>query len=278
MKVVRARFNKKSWVVNSKGKRLTPKYTSITEHNYGPFYLADCRDDFWEIDNPKPARIYVFNEKTEKEADIDFVTSHQIVCENVFALKSDEKWHFYDTQGNLLRNDVTYFHKCANYPYIIATIDKKAYFLDENMEIITDPFVSVTDFDEFGRSVVRVDEKNQRYAILSVQDGMFLMEPWSVECDLLRPLSKDFFRIQRNYCDGVIDTDGKEILPTIYQEIRTCGANHFLLKYNEKYGLADVTGKTIFECFYDYIMETPDKFAVKDFARLETSKTLEVPK
>ena len=86
MKVVRARFNKKSWVVNSKGKRLTPKYTSITEHNYGPFYLADCRDDFWEIDNPKPARIYVFNEKTEKEADIDFVTSLGVPKTNIVLL------------------------------------------------------------------------------------------------------------------------------------------------------------------------------------------------
>ena len=142
------------------------------------------------------------------------------------------------------------------------------------MKIITEPFISATDFDEFGYSVIQgLDNKYQ------VMDEEFLAFPLlGVECDELVPLSKDFFRFRRGDFYGVIDKEGKEILRAIYQEIEMRGANHFRLKYNWKYGLADSTGKIVFECFYDEIMETPDKFAVKDFARVETSKVLEATK
>ena len=56
------------------------------------------------------------------------------------------------------------------------------------------------------------------------------------------------------------------------------GPNHFELMYNRKYGLADINGNVIFECLYDEIMETPDKFVVRDFAKLESGKTIETKK
>lgn len=274
MKVVKAKIGNVRFVVNSKGKRVTPKYSFVSEYKYGPFYLAVCHD-YWEVRRIKPGRVYVFDAESEMKIDIGHVTVHEIVGENIFAFKIDGMWHFYDEKRNLLRNDVKCFEKCKKYPYIIARIDEKYYFLDENMKVITDSFISATDFDEYGYSIIQDDITN-RYIVMDEEFCAFPI--LGIECNELKPLSKDFFRIRRNGSYGIIDKEGKEILPVLYQDILTCGTNHFRLKYNNKYGLADITGKIIFECFYDEIIETPDKFVVKDFAKIELPKLKEIKK
>ena len=110
-----------------------------------------------------------------------------------------------------------------------------------------------------------------------LENGKFISKLWKVECSSLSVVSTSFIRVTNKSRCGVIDFNGNEILPVIYETLILKG-NHFLIKYNGKYGLADNTGKIIFECFYDEILETSDKFAVKDFARLEIIKVIQTDK
>ena len=271
MKIIKSRFGKKKVVINSRGKRVTEKYSEVCEYEYGTFCLYDCYCD------GELKATYVFDKSSEKRIPIGYIEAHKKVNDKVFALKISLLWHFYDMQGNLLREDVSYFEKCKIYPYIIAVIEGNDYLLDEKLQIISEPFISISDFNEFGYSVVR-KSSDERYSILSVNKGEFSLVPWEIECDGLTPLSKKHIAVKIKYRYGVIDMDGKFIIPVMYDEVQCKGDNHIQLKYKGRYGLADITGKIIFECFYDRIMETTDKFAVKDFSRLETSKVIEITK
>lgn len=270
MKLLRSQFSGKYWLINNKGERITKKYGLIKEYYYGPYYLIECRDYYGYRQRPKLTLVYSL--KTEELLkDFDNVAGHCQVNENIFAIYNGT-WHIYDKYGNLIRSDVESYYECDERNIYIATINDKEYFLDANFNIISDGFLSISDFDEFGYALVQN---------ATTEEFMFIDEEMNIvvkyDTSDIEPISKEYFCITKNESYGVIDIMGREILPAVYQSVEQ-RQNHFIIKYNDKFGLTDATGKVIFECFYDEILETPDKFAVKDFARLETNKTLEVSK
>ena len=58
---------------------------------------------------------------------------------------------------------------------------------------------------------------------------------------------------------GVCNTQGYKLLNFEYDGICFSG-NHFILKKNDLYGLADISGKILFECKYYQIIKTEDGF------------------
>lgn len=267
MKIVRGRFSKKMWVVNSKGKRLTQKCASVNiRGTYGVFEVI-CLDD-WSWSSHM---IMLFDTRTETI--FGKIQSYEKITDDLFAFSYGDNWHFYNAKGKLLREDVNDFVIDDTIRLINATIGGKDYFLDYDLNILSDGFADATAFDKFGYSVVR--QCKTGYCGVINTNMEFVIEPF--DCDWINPLSKDYFDIRKRYKRGVIDIARKEIVPVEYDEVWfTCG--YFRVKYGKNFGLFNKNGNKIFDCIYPEIIETPDKFVVKDFAKLEVTKTKEVAK
>ena len=270
MEILSTIFGKKRYVVNKKKRRVTAKFNSIELYEHKNVVVAVCRDT---SSCPYRQRIYFWDKVTEKALDYGDVDRYTNLGVDMFALRTDELWTIYDLWGYPIRGEISYFTKCKNMDKYIVHIDGKVYFASEKFELLAGPFVSATDFDAYGYAVVQTDYE---YFTLLNKEFKQVFEP--VNSEQLTPLSKEYIRVRKNGFYGVINLEKKEIIPIIYDRIAWQRHNHFELMYNRKLGLANIKGEVVFECLYDEIMETPDKFVVKDFARIESTKTLESAK
>jgi hypothetical protein len=151
--------------------------------------------------------------------------------------------------------------------------EQKYYFVDYKFNYVFGPAMDITDFDEFGYSVVKHAEDTVE--VISKEFNSILL-PYN--CTEITPLSKDFFKIKKKGKIGVIDKNGKCIIAPRYHDIFMRSNNHFELIYSGQHGLADKDGRLVFECMFPEIMETPDKFFVKTFSRSEANKVVQLPK
>ena len=270
MEILNAMFKNKKYVANKKERKVTDKYDVIELHEHKGVIIAVCRN---HGGFPIKRKIYIWDKATEKALDYGNVQSYAKMDNGMFVLKVDGELVLYDDNGEYIRRDITYYLKCNGTDLYIIKIEDKYYFATTEFNILAGPFLSAKEFDHYGYATVQKD--NEYFTLLTKG----LKEVFDViQCEELKALSKDFFLIRKNGKYGVIDKEKREIIPAIYDRIQCKGNNHFELLYNKKFGLADIKGNIIFECLYDEIMETPDKFVVKDFARIESSKTLETKK
>ena len=270
MEILKAMFKNKKYVANKKGRRVTGKFDVIDLYEHRNVVVAVCRN---HCGIPLAKKVYIWDKATEKPLDYGDIQSYTQMDNGMFVLKVDNELVLYDMDGRYVRRDITYYLKCNGTDLYIIKIEGKYYFATAEFNILAGPFLSAKEFDHFGYAVVQKD--NEYFTLLTKG----LKEVFDViQCEELRALSKDFFLVRKNGKYGVINKEKREIIPALYNRIECKGNNHFELLYNRKFGLADIKGNIIFECLYDEIMETPDKFVVKDFARIESSKTLETKK
>jgi hypothetical protein len=270
MKIFSTFFGNKKYVVNNKKRRVTAKYTSIELYEHRNVIVANCIDTSC---CPYRRKVYIWDKVTEKALDYGDIDKYINLGDDMFALKIDDEWGVYNPEGYPIRGGITYFSKCRSMDIYIVHIDGKVYFASKEFTLLAGPFVSAADFDAYGYAVV-----SREYEYYSLLSKGFKEVLGTINCEELKPLSADYFKIRKNGRYGIVDKDKKEIIPAIYDGIQMLGPNHFELMYNRKYGLADINGNVIFECLYDEIMETPDKFVVRDFAKLESGKTIETKK
>lgn len=83
----------------------------------------------------------------------------------------------------------------------------------------------------------------------------------NVDGCVVEHLSKNLVVTCKNKKHGVYDTNGKRILYIVYDNIQFV-RNHFILKRGEMFGLADLTGKVLYDCKHYRISETKYGFEI----------------
>ncbi|MBR4974780.1 MAG: WG repeat-containing protein, partial [Bacteroidales bacterium] len=63
---------------------------------------------------------------------------------------------------------------------------------------------------------------------------------------------------------GVIDNQGKEIIPLLYQKILKCPDGYFFVQLKGKWGIIDENGKEILPCIYKDLKYNEGMFCVKE--------------
>lgn len=273
MKIITGIFSKKKWVVNTKGVRVTPKCGDIKIAEYGPYSVIEMYDDYSKR-KIRPSSAGLFSSKTARRIISYDIKAHRQIFDNVVALYFHHAWHFFTLKGAYLRGGIKEFIRCSNYPYIIANIENRYYFLDETMSIVSDGYAYASNFDKYGYSEVIGYLSGKRYLINSNME--IVCGP--IECDEIKAVSEDRFAVKIAGLYGLVDNTNKEILSAEYDEIIMFGSSHFKIKKTDKYGLVDNTGKSILECYYDNIVMETDKSTAKAYVWYEKNVKLEIPK
>lgn len=111
--------------------------------------------------------------------------------------------------------------------------------------------------DEDTTDLLSVDEKGNIY-IVNV-DGYVVDYPYM-----------NLMPTRKNDKLGVYNTEGQKVLDFEYDDIRFLG-NHLVLKKDNLYGLADMTGKILYECRYYRISKTENGFKLVTRQVIETT-------
>lgn len=270
-KVVRSKISRKSWIEDSKGKRISFKFVLHTSE--------EC-DDFVTLRTS--AGYYVYNKNSDTlilhvSAYINVIKISDNAYGVMFYLKDrfERRYYarIYDSKGNLLIGGLTSLRDMSNGLFAVNKEDKWG-FMDEKLNIII-PYLweAVTPFNEDGHAIVFFKE-HKRMAVID-KKGSFVLSPSCYSNASF--ITKNLLLVKKEGKEGVINLKGEVIVPVIYYNV-TLKDNFFIVSVNNKYGLIDINGNEIFECIYPEIIETDKKFVVQDFARLETPKTKEVTK
>jgi len=258
------------WLVNSEKKRITPKFKTISHKRVGMFTeLRTNKGNF--VYNVCQRELLYANDNSD-----DMLVVRKI-DEHLYAIGYGKglcrKTKLYTETGALLRE----FTAVGELKNGLITVQKDAMhgFIDEDANVII-PFVyfSATDFNEYGYAVVSVEEDLAAKTVID-KNGNQLFPP--IKCGCLYFVSETHLEISKRSCHGIIDINGKEIIPAIYSIVVPI-ADFYKVAYKGKWGLFDKNGKELFEPIYDEIIETTDKFVVKDFAKIEVAKTKEILK
>lgn len=276
LKLVNCKHSHKMYLANSSGQRITPKFILKKKNRCGTFmhintdignYVWNTAIDSLVYQDNNPTREITLSELGEHLYEISY---------------EDKEWltyrsELYTQYGMLLTKEFTRTRELKN--GLIATEkDGKWGFIDDDANVII-PFeyAGVQSFDKFGLAVVDTEQKGGYLSIVNKtvidKKGNKLFEP--IMCAEMGVLSEDRIKIWTRKGKGIIDSRGKTIVPDIYREL--CQKDDFyMVSYNNKWGLLDIDGNIVFETIYDEIIETPEKFVVKDFAKQEVQKTKEV--
>lgn len=92
--------------------------------------------------------------------------------------------------------------------------------------------------------------KNGKYGVL--KDNKIIVEPIY---DLTNIFERNYIKIKQNNKYGILDNNGKEIIPPKYDEITSIDypSFFFYVKKNGKYGVVNIDGKEIIKPKYDRI-------------------------
>lgn len=289
LELVKSKITGRCWL-ELNDKRITPKQKKITEERVGPFrvfrnelmvFIYNCaldeiaynivykkEDDLWEYHRthtsykiwryvPGPGVIKIgedtyallyFNDKKEGTVKL-YRDAFDMLIENTD-----------------LYTDVSIF---SNEMLAVKNTDKWG-FLDRDLQYkIPLKYDWVTDFNEFGYAVVGINNS----IVVIDKENNYMFEPIA-ECMNLRFLTSNLLKCKMNELTtdykkavGVIDINGKIIIPAIYSEIISKG-NYFIVEKNRKFGLYDIDGKMILDCIYPEIIVEDNNFVVNEVKKI----------
>ena len=163
MKIVTGFITKKQWVVNAKGKRITPKYARVKLTNYGSLVIVEGYDNYAKA-KIKPKETWVFSTRTARRFLANDIKEHRLVVNGIVTLYFCNSWYFYDQQGKYLEGGIKQFFKCNGQPYIAAQMGDTWYFFNKDMKIVSDNYLHIENFDKFGYAAVVGSLSQKRFS------------------------------------------------------------------------------------------------------------------
>lgn len=270
VKLVSSKITRKSWLEDSTGKRITPKFVVFDKEEVDKFVVLRTQSGniiyHKELD-------YLPHSNNKAQSNIGFMK----IAKNIYSIDfyDEEKgWKaiLYNADGVFLTDEFSIIHNPKN-GRIAAKKDGYWGFLDNNLnEVVPFIYKYVEDFTEFGFTIVILQD--DRRAVIDLE-GNYILQPTNY--DYIRALSYSFLKVEKENKCGVINLAGSIIVPVAYDYVELTN-NYFKVKLGKKYGLIGIDGTIIFECIYPEIIETLDKFVVSDFARKEILKSKEINK
>jgi len=272
IKVVEGRITRNSWLVNSRGKRISEKFVLYHSNEEGAFVTLNTSKGE-----------YVYHKSTGSIL-LEKARSAKVIriTENLFGVKfytrrNDKVEDFariYSAEGKLLLSGLNSVGGMHNGLFSAMKSEKWGY-MDKNLNFVIPPsWEEVSPFNENGYAVVYFKER-KRIGVID-KKGSYVLSPVSYTNAIFE--TQDLLRVRDSEASyGIINVKGDVIVPVVYDNV-TLKGNFFIVRSGCKYGLIDTSGNEIFECIYPEIIETDKKFVVPDFARLEIPKEKEVTK
>lgn len=269
-KLVNSKYSNKSWIVNSKGERISEKFKVKCELQYGPYIT---------VNTDKGKCIY----HKDQDGIVFWSNSSEVylrkISEKLYALSwysqntTEPFIRIYDDRGKVVHREVAGVNSLHN-GLIAVKMNEYWGFMDENGTVVIPPtWAEVENFNDYGYSIVRFKE-GRRIAVID-KSGSYVLGP--SDYSKLEFISEDLIIAVKDNKKGLITLKGKVIIPCDYDDIYV-REDYYIVYIKPKYGLFDAEGNVIFECIYPEIIETPDKFVVQDFIRQEAFKQKEVAK
>jgi len=268
MKVVNGFFSGKKWVVNSKGKRVTYKsidYLSLYKSNL----VYTVKKDWGNV-------IWVFRKDTEDLIYHGIATRCDYLFGKYFALSiyKDKKTLIVDENYN-----IRYVPYISNFDAgqglaIICDNETYSYIKDDFSLAINEKYLHALPFNTYGFAIVETLDKVRQ--VIDIHGNVVIDKAYDVTGVFLN--ERFILTYKESEGHGIIDINGKRIFSNFYSNISILNENYFLIEKNGKQGIADLTGKILLEPIYDEIMETQDKYVVRDFSKIEIEKTQSVNK
>ena len=264
VKCVNSKFTRKSWIEDSNSKRITPKFMVFNKKRVDKFVILST--DYGVIIYHKELNYLLYFNNRIKE-DVYFTKIDDNIY-NMEIYEKENKWfsRLYNDEGLLLTDEFEKLRMLKN-GLIAAKKNGLWGFVDDNLnEVIPCIYKYVEDFTKFGFAIVILQDDKR--AVIDIE-GNYILKPTNYSC--IKALSYSFLQVQEGNRCGIINLAGNVIVPLVYNDV-WLENNYFMVRLGKKYGLIGLDGTIIFECIYSEIIETPDKFVVQDFAKLEIQK------
>lgn len=264
------RFSKRHWLEDYEGTRLTPKFQLKYHETVGPITRLTTNKGSYVYTQNGPKYLYSYKHD-------GFWSNIRQINDNVYALyyKSQNKnsgWYLYDSHLCELDSRNYLGVSGGTGEEIRVEVEQGWGILNENMEWLVEPnYEGIERFNTFG--YCSAENADETMDILDTSGNVILK---NIKCYKLIFLTPTYIQIFDGSQTGVINIQGEEVIPKVYASIELIG-NFFKVRL-QKWGLLDISGKVVFDSVYDEIIETPDKFVVRDFAKIEVQKTKEVQK
>ncbi|MBR6689580.1 MAG: WG repeat-containing protein [Clostridia bacterium] len=268
-KPIHGRFSNRTWLVNSRGERITPKFKMICDYRKDGFILYRTSVGYF-LCHIMHNDIIFSNNYPNSDVNIYKVDEHMYkLVHNAFGWRVT----LYTQYGREITDKYTCVRDIKS--GLCATEYKGKYgFIDGDAnEIVPFKYKHVEDFTDDGYAIVTYPDDMK--TVIDTR-GKELFDP--VDAYRMDFLTPNLLKVNmRRGKVGVMDLEGNFIAEPVYDDL-WMRSGHIQTKYGLKFGLITVTGEVEFECMYPEIIETPDKFVVQDFCKTEIKKTKEVNK
>ena len=126
--------------------------------------------------------------------------------------------------------------------------------------------------DTIKSNTIRVKLNNSKYNHVSSDNGRYVCYV-NYRCSVIDATGKviipeeylsiirngDVFEVRKNKLCGLIDNNGRMILPCAYDYLHKISDQLYQAKKNQKIGVVDIHGKEIIPCAYEYIHKMSDQ-------------------
>lgn len=263
---------KKSWIRNSRGDRISPKFKVKDKHEVGYFTVVTTNREAYIYHRHLDGIVAKLN-----TASVNFEQiSNDLYKVDWKEVKAGQKVWLHRIYNRIGVQCLSECDRIRKFSCGMAAFRQnyKWGFIYETGEVALEPvWQDVSDFTESGYSVVEFRESDKKAVI--DRKGSYVLPPR--EYTNLRFLTEDLLLARNESGYGVISISGKVIIPLAFSDISLV-SGFLRVRWGRKYGLYDTKGNVIFECIYPEIIETHDKFFVHDFARKEVLKQKEALK
>ena len=268
-KLVHGRFSNRSWLETVAGEQLTPKFKLVDAYRDNGFILYTTSVGHFLCHVMQSGIIY---QDSVPNGDISLQKVDEHMYKLVY-LSYIWKVSLFTDAGKLINDDYTCVRRMNN--ELCATQKGGKYgFIDGDANVIVQfKYNEVSDFNDSGYAIVTYDDGK---STVIDKKGNELFAP--INAYRMEFLTPELLKANMRCAGvGVVDLTGKEIIPCVYRDL-WIRSGHIHVTYQNKCGLFAMDGTVEFECMYPEIIETPDKFVVQDFNKIEIPKIKEVPK
>lgn len=279
MRLVKSKFINLYWVEDEHGKRASEIFKVRKIIRQGPLIRVSIEDTL--LFRRGPEELFIAPDRFIWATRINI----NVINETYYSVEIPGKYiGTYDKNGICLGEDMYVFGYQEDVDMYSASYKNKYGFIDKNNNWVIKPnFLSIKTW--FVLSKVAIVEIEEDKCVIIDIKGNHIGE--SFACYEVRRIitdvnqEKSVFLIGKERCVidkyiearkwGIIDFNGKTVIPTIYDAIEKTG-DFYKLKLNGKYGLASLEGKLILECIYPEIIELEDKFVIPEICVREIPK------
>lgn len=272
IRLVKSFFTGEYCLKNDKGKRLTCWFNEYDETVVGEFVKLQTNIGNFVYHKNQPNLLYEYYGDDESVYVYKLTEERyylQIECTENFSLVQ-----LYRSDGSSVTiaaledvypigNDLIAAKEfCGNWGILDKDLNWQVYPVYDEIYEFRNGFVCALIEKDITTDLLSVDENG----------NMYFINVEGFAADFLTP---ELIRSSKNRLYGVCNTKGEKILNIEYDDISLCG-RHFIVRKKDLYGLADLTGKILYECKYYQILKTEDGFELVTRQIIDTRERITI--